>query len=107
MKNGATSAGIDIYEKETATGTRVFTLRAARKHNLDALQLVIDYMLETKKLDQARNEKDAHSFRNVMKAMKEKDTPPTEAELEAARKIYEEIQKKHQRLAEAFKEAME
>ena len=107
MKNGATSAGIDIYEKETATGTRVFTLRAARKHNLDALQLVIDYMLETKKLDPARNEKDAHSFRNVMKAMKEQAAPPTEEELEAAGKIYEEIQKKHQRLAEAFKEAME
>lgn len=107
MKNGATSAGIDIYEKETATGTRVFTLRAARKHNLDALQLVIDYMLETKKLDPGRNEKDAHSFRNVMKAMKEKDTPPTEAELEAARRIYEEIQKKHRNLADTFKGEME
>ena len=107
MKNGATSAGIDIYEKETATGTRVFTLRAARKYNMDALQLVIDYMLETKKLDPARNEKDAHSFRNVMKAMKEKDTPPTEAELEAARRIYEEIQKKHRNLADTFKGEME
>ena len=107
MMRGITSEGIDIYKKETATGARVFTLQAARKYNLDTLQLVIDYMLETKKLDHTRNEKDVYSFGNVMKAMKEKAAPPTEEKLEAAGKIYEEIQKKHQRLGEVFKEEME
>lgn len=103
MKNGTTRAGIDIYEKETATGTRVFTLRAARMYNLDALQMVIDYMLETKKLDPIGHEKAAYSFRNVMKAMKEKSVPPTEEELKTARTIYEEIQTKHRDLEDAYK----
>ena len=107
MKNGATNLGVDIYEKETATGAKVLPLRAARKYDLDTLQLVIDYMLEAKKLDPARNEKAVHSFGNVMKAIKEKATPPTKAELERAAKIYEEIQRKHRALADAFKGEMD
>lgn len=96
--------GCNLYEKETAVGKRVFTVRAARQYDLDQLQTVIDYMLETNKLDTSGNEKDAYSFRNIMKVAKEKALPPTKEELKAAEKIYDKIQKKHLVLMSEYNE---
>ena len=106
-KTSDTMNGYDLYEKETSAGKRVFTLRAARRYNMEQLQCVIDFMLEEKKLQASGTEKDAYSFRNVMHAMKEKSAPPTEEELKASQEIYDVIQEKNKELVKAYGEKVE
>lgn len=93
LAKGAT--GWDYYKKETCAGDRVFTLQAARKYDLNELQAVLDYMVSSGMLDARVNEKNAHSFRNVVKAMREKTAPPTDAEMQRLKRIFMDFQKKH------------
>jgi 2C-methyl-D-erythritol 2,4-cyclodiphosphate synthase len=60
------------YDVETGDGKRVFTLRAARKCSLDEIDAIMHYMTVADKVDILNNEKDAISFNNLYKAMKEK-----------------------------------
>ena len=87
--------GCCCYDKETGEGKRVLTLRAARKYNLDQLQMILDYMIVSDKLDIFANPKDYISFGNIMKALKEKTPPPTPEEEAAMMRVWEEFKLKH------------
>lgn len=87
--------GCCCYEEETGEGKRVLTLRAARKYNLDQLQMILDYMIVSDKLDILENPKDIISFGNIMKALEEKTPPPTPEEEAAMMRVWEEFKKKH------------
>ena len=97
-------AGKDFYQKETCDGSRVFTLRAARKYDLETLQAILDYWVASGKLDARVAEKDAYSLQNVIKAMREKSNPPTEAEMESLRKVFTEFQRTHHEFTEKYEE---
>lgn len=94
----------DFYRKETCAESKVFTLRAARKYSLDELQTILDYLLASRKLDSRISEKDAHSFRNILKAMREKSPSPTEAEMQSMQRVFAEFQKKHPEFGESYEE---
>ena len=87
--------GLCCYDVETGEGKRVFTLRAARKYELPKLKLILDYLLVSGKADYGATDKDIISFRNIMKAMREKTPPPTKEELERAAQLWEEIKAKY------------
>lgn len=87
--------GMCCYDGETGNGKRVFTLRAARKYELPKLKLILDYLLDSGKADYGATDKDIISFRNIMKAMREKTPPPTKEELERAAQLWEEIKAKY------------
>lgn len=89
------------YDVETGDGKRVFTLRAARKCSLDEIDAIMHYMTVADKVDVLNNEKDAISFNNLYKAMKEKMPPPTEEEKAETEKSLKEFKRKH---ADLFKE---
>ena len=89
------------YDVETGEGKRVFTLRAARKCSLDEIDAIMHYMTVADKVDVLNNEKDAISFNNLYKAMKEKMPPPTEEEKAETEKALKEFKRKH---ADLFKE---
>lgn len=96
--------GSDFYRKETFAESKVFTLRAARKYSLDELQTILDYLLASGKLDSRISEKDAHSFRNILKAIREKSPSPTEAETQSLQRVFAEFQKKHPEFGESYEE---
>lgn len=81
------------YDVETGDGKRVFTLRAARKCSLDEIDAIMHYMTVADKVDILNNEKDAISFNNLYKAMKEKMPPPTEEEKAEIEKTLKELSK--------------
>ena len=89
------------YDVETGDGKRVFTLRAARKCSLDEIDAIMHYMTVADKVDVLNNEKDAISFNNLYKAMKEKMPPPTEEEIAETENALKEFKRKH---ADLFKE---
>lgn len=89
------------YDVETGDGKRVFTLRAARKCSLEEIDAIMHYMTVADKVDVLNNEKDAISFNNLYKAMKEKMPPPTEEEKAETKKALKEFKQKH---ADLFKE---
>ena len=89
------------YDVETGDGKRVFTLRAARKCSLEEIDAIMHYMTVADKVDVLNNEKDAISFNNLYKAMKEKMPPPTEEEKAETEKALKEFKQKH---ADLFKE---
>lgn len=89
------SAGGTLYNKETLGGKKVFTLRAARKYDLTGLRNVIDYMVTSGKLDRIENEKDAYTFQNIIKALREKTPPPTKEQEEAAAQVVIDFKKKY------------
>ena len=93
--------GLCCYDVETGDGKRVFTLRAARKCSLDEIDAIMHYMTVADKVDVLNNEKDAISFNNLYKAMKEKMPPPTEEEKAETEKALKEFKRKH---ADLFKE---
>lgn len=83
------------YDVETGEGRRVFTLRAARKCSLEEIEAILHYMTIADKIDILENEKDAISFYNLFKAMKEKLPPPTEEEKAETARAWERFTKKH------------
>ena len=96
--------GKDFYQKETCDGSRVFTLRAARKYDLETLQTILDYMVASGKLETRVTEMDAYSLQNVIKAMREKSDPPTKAEMESLRKVFNKFQNTHHEFTEKYEE---
>lgn len=88
------------YDVETGDGKRVFTLRAARKCSLEEIDAIMHYMTVADKVDVLNNEKDAISFNNLYKAMKEKMPPPTEEEIAETKNALKEFKQKH---ADLFK----
>ena len=88
------------YDVETGDGKRVFTLRAARKYSLEEIDAIMHYMTVADKVDVVNNEKDAISFNNLYKAMKEKMPPPTEEEIAETKNALKEFKQKH---ADLFK----
>jgi hypothetical protein len=88
------------YDVETGDGKRVFTLRAARKCSLEEIDAIMHYMTVADKVDVLNNEKDAISFNNLYKAMKEKMPPPTEEEIAETENALKEFKQKH---ADLFK----
>lgn len=88
------------YDVETGDGKRVFTLRAARKCSLEEIDAIMHYMTVADKVDVVNNEKDAISFNNLYKAMKEKMPPPTEEEIAETENALKEFKQKH---ADLFK----
>ena len=88
------------YDVETGDGKRVFTLRAARKCSLEEIDAIMHYMTVADKVDVVNNEKDAISFNNLYKAMKEKMPPPTEEEIAETKNALKEFKQKH---ADLFK----
>ena len=89
------SAGGTLYNKETLGGKRVFTLRAARKYDLTGLRNVIDYMITSGKLDRIENEKDAYTFQNIIKVLREKAPLPTKEQEEAAARVVIDFKMKY------------
>lgn len=79
-----------FYDKETGMGKRVFTVRAARKYELETLKIIFNYLYVSGKLDYWGTEKDTISFINIMRIMEEKTPPPTEEEAKRLEKIYNE-----------------
>ena len=94
-KKTRANTGWDCYDKETCAGKNVFTLRAARKYDIDTLQKILDYMVNSDMDDEQTNEKCAHSLLNVLKAMKEKTEPPTEEEIQRLKQIFTDLQREH------------
>ena len=55
-----------FYDKETGMGKRVFTVRAARKYELETLKIIFNYLYVSGKLDYWGTEKDTISFINII-----------------------------------------
>lgn len=88
-------AGGVLYECETGEYKRVFTLRAARKYNLDGLYCIQEYMIMSDKVDIFNNQKDIISFENITKAIKENYPPETKADREETERKLLEFKKAH------------
>ena len=83
------------YYLETFDRARVFTLKAARRYQLEELEFIRNYMIISDYVNIMENKKDIISFDNIMKAIKEKSPPPTEEEKLATKKAFERFKRNH------------
>ena len=93
-----------LYAEATGEGSRVFTLRQARRYNLEGLYKIQQYMIMADKVDIFNNEKHQISFDNILKAIEENYPPPTKADKEETERSLLEFKRSH---PEFFGEAEE
>lgn len=83
------------YDYETREGKKVFTLRAARKYDIDELYSIIDYMIIADNINILENEKAIIGFGNIVKALREKLPPLTKEEIYKMNECFKKIEKEN------------
>ena len=90
--------GAVLYEEATGEGSRVFTLRQARRYTLDGLYKIQHYMIISDKTDILHSGKAAISFENILKAIEEHYPPPTKKDREETERSLVEFKRSHPEL---------
>lgn len=84
-----------LYDEATGEGSRVFTLRQARRHTQDELYAIQDYMIMSDKVDVLNAGKGCISFGNILQAIKETYPPPTKEDREKTERSLLEFKRSH------------
>ena len=87
-----------LYEEATGEGSRVFTLRQARRYNLEGLYKIQQYMIMSDKVDILNSGKAAISFDNILKAIEEHYPPPSKKDREETERSLVEFKRSHPEL---------